>query len=179
MRKVLLPLVALALYFSTTAPADADVRSWAMKWHHQAVLAEHRVNPVRAAYLLSPLRHPDRVRGDWYASGRYWRDAARKMNAEYRRRWAAMTDPGGSGAARWAPLIRYYWPDHLVAKAVWVVKRESGGSPRARNPSSGAAGLFQLLPAPEGWWQPAINVRKAYIKYRAAGGWSPWASCGA
>lgn len=63
-----------------------------------------------------------------------------------------------------------------------IIAHESGGNPRAVNPSSGAGGLFQFLPsswrAYGGSGRPqdapvAEQWRIAYAAY-ARSGWSPW-----
>lgn len=78
---------------------------------------------------------------------------------------------------RWRPLISQY--DWDTDTALAVVLCESQGDPGAINPSSGAAGLFQLL----GWdrfaarlfgrWvsvlDPSVNARVAYALYLDSG----------
>jgi LysM domain/Transglycosylase-like domain len=68
-----------------------------------------------------------------------------------------------------------------------VISRESGGNPRAVNPSSGAGGLFQFLPStwaslgyaaayPGGAQTAPVSVQKAaFAKLYAEAGTSPWA----
>lgn len=84
-----------------------------------------------------------------------------------------------------------------------VVKRESAGDPKARNPKSGAVGLMQMMtgtgghcgqfgsPAAKGhaarlpdndpcvrWYQDPDNNLRAAKRYHAQAGWSPWAASG-
>src|SRR5262252_250259 len=61
---------------------------------------------------------------------------------------------------------------HIAAA---IALAESGGNPRARNPS-GASGLFQILGQvfPGNIFNPFINARNAVRKYFQAGGFSPW-----
>jgi muramidase (phage lysozyme) len=68
-----------------------------------------------------------------------------------------------------------------------IVRLESGGNPRAVNPSSGAGGLFQFLPST---WaslggtgrpqdaSPALQFAMAQ-KLQARSGWSQWVTAGA
>ena len=68
-----------------------------------------------------------------------------------------------------------------------VISRESGGNPRAVNPSSGAGGLYQFLPStwaslgfasayPGGAQTAPVSVqRAAFAKLYAEAGTSPWA----
>lgn len=88
---------------------------------------------------------------------------------------------GGSYGSLHAMVCSFGWS---CATATCIVSRESGWNPRARNPSSGAAGLMQLMPFH--WlgkfdpYDPYLNVRYSYGLYRQVG-WSPWSgggSCG-
>jgi hypothetical protein len=81
-------------------------------------------------------------------------------------------------------LIASLWgtgPDAQVAEC--VVMRESSGIPTVINPTSGAAGLFQLMPFwwdgnnPFGWlfdpYDARANADHAYLLWQAEG-WGPW-----
>ncbi len=81
-------------------------------------------------------------------------------------------------------LIASLWgtgPDAQVAEC--VVMRESSGIPTERNPTSGAAGLFQLMPFwwdgnnPYGWlfdpYDAQANAEHARLLWQAQG-WGPW-----
>lgn len=97
--------------------------------------------------------------------------------------------PGGAGSTaqveRWRPLVARYFPAHAVNKAMDVLACESEGNPAARNPTSGAAGLFQHIPryfdaraAAAGFpgaspFDPEANVAAAAWLWRREG-WSPW-----
>ncbi len=54
--------------------------------------------------------------------------------------------PTGGGAEQWRGLVAAYFPASLVDEALVVMQCESRGDPSARNPYSGAAGLFQFMP---------------------------------
>jgi hypothetical protein len=79
---------------------------------------------------------------------------------------------------RWRGLVSSYFAQADLA--LCVIKYESGGNPYARNSSSGAAGLFQIMPF---WFQhfggsqydPANNIRVASLVH-AQQGWSAWAA---
>lgn len=97
----------------------------------------------------------------------------------------------GSPAKRveeWRPLVARFFPAAQVDKALRVMACESQGNPDARNPSSGAAGLFQHMPQ---WWasrsqaagfagrsvyDPEANVGTAAWLW-SRDGWGAW-SCG-
>lgn len=104
--------------------------------------------------------------------------------------------PPARGGRRFAPAVER-WRD-LVAGYDWdqdqalgVIACESRGDPRAVNPSSGAAGLLQLL----GWGalarrlfgsgdvlDPAVNLGTGYHLWRSSGGsfrphWQASAPC--
>jgi len=77
---------------------------------------------------------------------------------------------------RWRSLVARYFPASEVDKALYVISLESSGNPSAVNPSSNAAGLFQVLPAAHGngnWTDPETNVKKAAELYGQSG-WKPW-----
>lgn len=54
----------------------------------------------------------------------------------------------------WAGLILAHFPASELDTALRVVACESGGDKGARNPVTGAAGLFQIMP----FWAPAYGV---------------------
>jgi hypothetical protein len=82
-----------------------------------------------------------------------------------------------SDVERWRGLVASYFTD--VDRALCVIRYESGGNPNARNPTSGAAGLFQVMPF---WfdhfggdrYDPANNTRVAALVL-AEQGWTAWA----
>lgn len=59
-----------------------------------------------------------------------------------------------------------------TATALRIVGCESGGRPWVVNPTSGAAGLFQILGGP---LDPIANVDLAFSMWRVRG-WQPWVS---
>jgi len=96
-----------------------------------------------------------------------------------------------SAAARWAPQVNRYWSRWLwrylhrrltvaeLHRALLIIWRESGGQPGEVNPTSGCAGLFQLVP---GHWRgrfdpfnPITNISLAGMLY-VRRGWAPWAT---
>lgn len=96
--------------------------------------------------------------------------------------------PTGPGAEGWRPLVEEYFPAHEVDRAIRIIACESNGDPNARNPRSGASGLFQHMP---GDWpmradsagfpgasifDPEANVAAAaWLVYDAqGGGWGHW-----
>lgn len=91
-------------------------------------------------------------------------------------------------AEEWRTLVAEYFPASQVDKALRVMACESEGNPSARNPTSGAAGLFQHMPQ---WWDsrsqaagfagaspydPRANVGTAGWLW-SRDGWGAW-SCG-
>lgn len=86
---------------------------------------------------------------------------------------------------------RWVWLAHDVGwtRSTWgtlfmVICRESGGSPKAKNPSSTASGLLQFLAfhwdgtGDYGWsfdpFDPRENLRYGHKLYEKQG-WAPWA----
>jgi len=163
-------------------PASQATVDWALGWRATAVREWKTWTRARRCFgwEARPLvAQPAPTRwvphGLWVHAGKSWRTLARDYRDRTARLRYRMTHPGGGGAERWRPLVRWHWPADLVDTAIVVIARESGGSPLARNASSGAAGLFQLCPAPAGWADPDYNVWYAYHrKFVPAGGWSPW-----
>lgn len=95
------------------------------------------------------------------------------------------TDP----IRRWQTLVERYFPPERVEEALAIIDCESGGDPNARNPRSGAAGLFQFV---DGTWthaseqagfegappnDPEANVAAAawLVDYSLGVGDVPWA----
>jgi hypothetical protein len=76
------------------------------------------------------------------------------------------------GCARWAG-----WGWGELPMLCYVIDRESGGNPSAKNPTSSASGLLQFL---SGWWagrwdpmDPYQNLRHGYKAWCQVG-WQPW-----
>lgn len=100
----------------------------------------------------------------------------------------AVEVPTGPGAEGWRPLVEKYFPADEVDRAIRIMQCESKGDPGARNPSSGASGLFQHMPrywperaAGAGFsgasvFDPEANIAAAaYLVYdHPGGGWKHW-----
>lgn len=97
--------------------------------------------------------------------------------------------PSGGECAGWYDTIVAYFGQDQASRACRVMLCESGGNPRAYNPS-GASGLFQVMP---GWADEYEQVtRQPYYDGRfngdantmfaawllAHGGWSHWVCTG-
>lgn len=74
---------------------------------------------------------------------------------------------------------RKHFPQSQWNKAYQIINRESGGNPRAKNPSSSAAGCFQILRGSwrhpsisfnNGRFNPDANARAARVLWNS-GGW--------
>jgi len=102
------------------------------------------------------------------AEARYVLGATRRFTGAY-----------GVDVGRWVQLARDVgWPREQLATLMMVIRRESGGSPKAQNPTSSASGLLQFLSP---WWagkwdpfDPRQNLRHGYLAWKASG-WAPWA----
>lgn len=139
---------------------------------------------VRATAGPNPLLHfPDLAHMD-----RQWEAVARE-----RWGWREPEPPPVATAAAIAPvrpiivmpreeivsiIASYPWP---LDSALRIVTCESKGDPNAYNRTSGATGLFQILPYWHSWrvqpgaslWDPAENVRVAYQLWSEQS-WQPW-----
>lgn len=85
-----------------------------------------------------------------------------------------------SGVEQWRPLVTAHFGAD-TDRALCLMGFESGGDPGARNPSSGAAGLMQVMPfwAPEygvsyeALFDPETNILIAK-GIRDSQGWTAW-----
>jgi hypothetical protein len=84
----------------------------------------------------------------------------------------------GNGVGRWTRLARRTgWQWAQLPTLMFVISRESGGDPCAKNPSSTASGLLQLLAF---HWSgkfnpfiPSLNLKCGLRLYKESG-WLPW-----
>lgn len=81
---------------------------------------------------------------------------------------------------QWLPLLRKYFREEDLDKAMYVLQWESSGNPNARS-DSGGYGLFQLNDGGlgEGLTEaqrldPETNVRTAAAAVYGGSGWKPW-----
>jgi len=88
----------------------------------------------------------------------------------------------GNNVEQWRLLVTTYFGPDLVPTALCLISYESGGNPDAKNPTSSARGLFQLLGslwAPyfgvtlDQLYDPGTNVRLARQVYELQG-WGAW-----
>lgn len=88
---------------------------------------------------------------------------------------------GSPGVEQWRPMVANYFPASAVDTMLCLMHHESKGVPTATNPSSGAAGLFQVMPF---WWDhyggdrydPERNTQVARWIWDQQGyrAWSPY-----
>ena len=86
----------------------------------------------------------------------------------------------------WRPIVELYFEERHVARALRVIRCESGGDPDAKNPRSTASGLFQHLASlwdersvRAGWagagvFNPEANIAVAAWLVYEGGGWGHW-----
>ena len=91
--------------------------------------------------------------------------------------------------ARWCRLVATHAAQHEIERWLRVIDCESGGNPRAKNPTSTASGLLQHLTNywPErarragvpgaSVWDPVAQVIVS-VWLRDNGGWGHWPNCG-
>lgn len=90
-----------------------------------------------------------------------------------------------SGVDRWGPLVASYFHPEDVDRALCLMELESAGDPGAKNPSSGASGLMQVMPFWAGHFgysasdlfDPWINIEVAAM-IRDQQGWAAWSPYG-
>lgn len=106
-------------------------------------------------------------------------DELARLRRYVKRTWRRIAHPKRIVNARtWLPLLRHEgWPAAQIPTALMVIRRESGGDPKAWNRSTDCRGLFQIMRRyhPDcDLFNPVTNVRVALGMYRASG-WRPWA----
>lgn len=84
----------------------------------------------------------------------------------------------GSNVEQWRPLVTAYFGADKADTALCLMWYESGGNPNADNPTSSAAGLFQLLAQWHDYfgidpYNPEQNIAAA-AQLQAMYGWSQW-----
>lgn len=90
-----------------------------------------------------------------------------------------------SGVDRWGPLVASYFRPEDIDRALCLMELESAGDPGAKNPSSGASGLMQVMPFWAGHFgysssdlfDPWINIEVAAM-IRDKQGWGAWSPYG-
>ena len=90
----------------------------------------------------------------------------------------------GPDPEHWRPLVAFYFEAEDVDRAICLMGKESAGDPEARNPSSGAAGLMQVMPfwakvhgySYDELFNPGINlwVASQILAQQGWGAWSPY-----
>lgn len=94
----------------------------------------------------------------------------------------AEQDCGSSVNAGIASIVATYFPEDEMCTALRIVACESRGDPGAYNKSSGASGLFQVMPfwadhygyRREALFEPTLNAEMAYRIWSEEGGWKHW-----
>ena len=90
----------------------------------------------------------------------------------------------GDDVDRWRPLAALYFTAEELERVLCLMTAESGGNLHARNPSSGASGLMQVMPSWAGvfgysrrdLFQPDINlwVASQILDRQGWGAWTPY-----
>lgn len=154
----------MALLMVVALPAQAhtgaEQREWKAEWVER-VQKEKLTRTLLAEYLDFQERHAPPVVVRPESSG------------------SSVNRSMGSNVEQWRGLVSAYpWDANT---ALCLMSYESGGNPNARNPSSGASGLMQVLPswAPkfgvstDALFDPVTNLEISYALY-ADGGWGHW-----
>jgi hypothetical protein len=150
-------MLTASLLVPIHAHTRAEMAAWEDTWH---TTAEVDLSAGLLAELVD-MRH----RHPWY-----WADSQPESPV-----FRGM----GVDVKRWRTLVAVYFDD--VETALCLIAAESGGNPDARNSSSGASGLLQVLPnwasvfgyEPVDLFDPAVNLEISAALY-ADGGWGHW-----
>jgi hypothetical protein len=164
-------VLAVGLILFGPLPAAAHTRAeldrWTQEWEIRAVPGVTAAELAELADMSD--RHP------WYFNPQ----PAAQTTAGFATGPAPAPAPvSGGNVERWRELVSAYFPAGDVDRALCLMDHESGGDPDALNPTSSAAGLFQVMPF---WWDhyggdrfnPETNVRVAAL-IKADQGWTAW-----
>lgn len=90
----------------------------------------------------------------------------------------------GVGVDRWRDMAGVYFEADEVDRVMCLMEMESGGDPEARNRTSGASGLMQVMPSwaevfgyePEDLYHPVINlwIASQILEQQGWGAWTPY-----
>ena len=89
----------------------------------------------------------------------------------------------GNNSIDWSGLLIAHFPESQIPTALRIIACESGGNPLAKNKSSGASGLFQIMPfwadhlgiPRDALFDPSVNTEVALYVWEVQG-WNAW-SC--
>lgn len=161
-RLVLFALAGVLLVVMPALPARSDVEACNEAWAEVGELMREEVNEGLTAGLIDEINLliPTLV------------ECAR---------WDADGDGMLSGVERWGPLVSVYFDSEDIERVLCLIGHESGGNPWAENPTSGAAGLMQVMPFWAGnfgmsvssLFDPALNLQVASWIYDDQG-WNAW-----
>ena len=157
------PLAACLIAFTPSPPAhatDLHVEAWEA-WQAEQAQAQWQECVDEIHDLNGPYRIPEKPR-----------EEPRETVP------TRTTSPTTAGVEQWRSLVASIWPAEQVNNVLRVMACESGGNPNAVNPSSGAAGLMQVMPF---WWDhyggdrydPVTNLTVAYWIWQQQG-WGGW-----
>ncbi len=165
--------LAVALVLLTAIPAqahdDEETDDWHAQWAARVEASEYLTIDLMLERADFQRRHPQR--------------RTVFLGAPYRGM--------GAGVVRWLPLVEQHFEHWQVETMMCLMGYESGGNPDAKNPTSSARGLFQILSSlwgpifgvtPEQLFDPVINTsvaRRVYERHLASSGngftaWSPY-----
>jgi soluble lytic murein transglycosylase-like protein len=156
-------MVALMMATPAQAHTPSEQQAWYEEWNLRVEVRGGITDLLIAEYLDFKERHEVRV----YAPVA----TVRPTDTTHRGM--------GTNTEQWRGLVAEYFGSETDL-ALCVMEHESGGNPEARNPTSGAAGLFQIMPF---WWEayggdrynPTDNVALAKT-IRDQQGWTAWAA---
>jgi soluble lytic murein transglycosylase-like protein len=165
---ILATVIALALLAPVQGHTQSEYDEWLLDWqisYHADGPFAHEMRMVRDDFLR---RHPNGPTVPQETVTRSSSSSPIRVEA---------------GTEQWRPLVSAYFGDG-TDRALCLMGHESGGDPGARNTSSGAAGLMQVMPfwAPDygvsyqALFDPETNIRiaKGIRDQQGWGAWSPY-----
>lgn len=157
------------------AHSTMELDEWVEQWQHEATEREVVSVEHLAEFLDMRDRHP------WYFEYTPPAPTPRRSPAPSQ---STVDRSMGTNVEQWRGLVASYFPAGQVDLALCVMLHESGGNPNAKNPTSSARGLFQVLAslwAPHygvsfsDLYDPTTNVRIAADIWSDYG-WSAWSA---
>lgn len=166
-------ILALILLFGLPAQAHTseEVATWMAEW--QADYPDSGLTLEHAALFV-----------DWHER-HFWHFHDRPVIRTPQRSAPRPPSTWGAGVEPWRGLVAAYFPANEVDRALCIMWHESRGDPSAKNPTSSARGLMQILAslwAPEfglaydDLYDPETNMWAARKVWDIQGwwGWSPY-----
>ena len=165
-----------SLMVGSAAPARADASDCGLAFEHLARWTTDEASRGLSAEMLEDLRALEQLFTECAGTGLAVRPEPGPGGGEADPYLGSRTD-----IETWRPLAALYFDADDVGRAMCLMIAESGGNPEARNPTSGAAGLMQIMPfwaevfgySHDDLFRPDVNLWVASQIFEKQG-WTAW-----